>query len=259
MHIAVVGATGLVGSALVAAAEKAGHEVIALSRQSGTDVLQPDGLADQLAGADALVDVTQSPSLSEDDAKAFFVVAATNLANAAKAAGVQRTVVLSIIGADQIAASSTEAGTGYDGYYRAKYVQEQTIAANAPGPRIVRSTQFHDISSQSIGWGRDGDQTTVPDLVTQTVAVQSMVEVLLGAATAEIDGDVIEAAGPKPEHLADLAARYAAHVGDPVTVVAAPVGEMVRDGLLLPHEGAHLVGPDFAEWLETVPVPQPTA
>ena len=50
MRIAIVGATGLVGSALVRAAQTAGHDVIALSKESGVDVLQPEGLADLLGG-----------------------------------------------------------------------------------------------------------------------------------------------------------------------------------------------------------------
>jgi nucleoside-diphosphate-sugar epimerase len=50
MRIAIVGATGMVGSALVRAAQAARHDVIALSRESGVDVLQPEGLADLLGG-----------------------------------------------------------------------------------------------------------------------------------------------------------------------------------------------------------------
>jgi dTDP-4-dehydrorhamnose reductase len=52
MHIAIVGATGMVGSALVRAAQAARHDVIALSKESGVDVLQPEGLADLLGGGD---------------------------------------------------------------------------------------------------------------------------------------------------------------------------------------------------------------
>jgi uncharacterized protein YbjT (DUF2867 family) len=50
MRIAIMGATGLVGSALVRAAQAAGHDVIALSKKSGVDVLQHEGLADLLGG-----------------------------------------------------------------------------------------------------------------------------------------------------------------------------------------------------------------
>ena len=152
--------------------------------------------------------MTQSPSLDEDEATRFFARAAENLGRAGTAAGVQRSVVLSIIGVD-------------------------------------------DIARQAIGWGRDGDRSTVPDLVIQPVAVDAMVEVLLGVATGEIGGPLTEIAGPQREQLAVLSTAYAKRTGDPVTVVAGPVGDLVRDGVLLPHVGAALVGPTFTQWLST--------
>ena len=254
MNIAIVGAMGLVGSQLVSLAKSRGHEVIALYLQTGTDVTAPEGL-EALAGAEAMVDVTQSPSLSEEVATAFFTRAAENLGKAATEARVQRSVVLSIIGVDKIAAAETEPGTGFDGYYRAKFAQEQATNAFAPGPHVVRSSQFHDIARQAIGWGRDGDRSTIRDLTIQPVAVSAMVEVLLAAATGAADAAVTEVAGPQREQLADLSARYAAHVGDSVSIVAATVGDAVRHGILLPGSRARLVGPSFAEWLASVPVP----
>jgi uncharacterized protein YbjT (DUF2867 family) len=249
MRIAVVGATGLVGSALVSVAQAVDHEVIALSKEMGADVLRSEGLTELLDGADAVVDVTQSPSIEEAQATAFFSTAAKNLGLAAADAGVRRSVVLSIIGVDQVAAPGADAGTGFDGYYRAKYAHEQATREHAPAAHVVRSGQFHDIARQAIGWGRDGDSTTVPDLVIQPVAVESMVQVLLGAATGDIGGSLTEVAGPQREHLSELSVAYADRAGDPVDVVAAPIGDMVRNGVLLPNEGAHLVGPTFAEWL----------
>ena len=78
----------------------------------------------------------------------------------------------------------------------------------------------------------------------------------MAAATGAVDADeVTEVAGPQLEQLADLSTRYAAHVGDPVSIVAAPVGDAVRHGILLPGSQARLVGPSFAEWLASVPVP----
>jgi uncharacterized protein YbjT (DUF2867 family) len=252
MRIAVVGATGLVGSALVHVARAADHDVLALSKEMGADVLRPEGLAELLDRADALVDVTQSPSLDESGATAFFSKAAANLGLAAAHAGVGRSVVLSIIGVDQVAATGADAGTGFDGYYKAKYAHEQATREHAPAAHVVRSAQFHDIARQFLGWGRDGDKTTVPDLVIQPVAVQSMVDVLLRAATGEIDDPLTEVAGPRREHLGELSAAYAKHIGDPVDVVVVPVGDLVRKGALLPKEGAILVGPTFDEWLSTI-------
>src|SRR5262245_47412722 len=251
MRIAVVGATGLVGFALVNVARAADHDVLALSKQMGADVLRLEGLAELLDRADAVVDVVQSPSLDESEATAFFSTAAENLGLAAADAGVRRSVVLSIIWVDQIAATDADVGTGFDGYYRAKYAHEQATREHAPAPHVVRSAQVDDIARQMLGWGRYGEKPTVPDLVIQPVAVQSMVDVLLRVATGEIDDPLTEVAGPRREHLGELSAAYAKHVGDPVDVVVVPVGDMVRSGVLLPNEGALLVGPTFEEWLST--------
>ena len=53
--------------------------------------------------------MTQSPSLDEDEASRFFARGAENLGRAGTAAGVQRSVVLSIIGVDQVAAARARA------------------------------------------------------------------------------------------------------------------------------------------------------
>ncbi len=58
MKITIVGASGLIGTKLVDLLSADGHEVVAASRNSGVDVLTGEGLADALAGADVLVDVT---------------------------------------------------------------------------------------------------------------------------------------------------------------------------------------------------------
>ncbi|GAA5122276.1 SDR family oxidoreductase [Alloalcanivorax gelatiniphagus] len=254
MRIAVIGATGLVGSAFVKAAEAEGHKIVALSKDTGFDVLDRAGCVQALQSVDAVVDVVQSPSLEEQEATEFFTKAATNIGEAAREAGVQRSVVLSIIGVDKIAAADEEAGTGFDGYYRAKYAHEQATVANAPNAHVVRSAQFFDISRQAIGWGRDGDNTTVPDLVTQPVAVDAMVQVLLDAATGNVTDELTEVAGPHRETLAKLSSAYAERTGDPVRVTAAPVGDMVSNGVLLPGANARLVGPSFGEWLDATAV-----
>src|SRR5690349_18972659 len=135
MRIAIAGATGLIGRQLTALARSEGHEVVEIARETGFDLLVGDGLADALAGADAVVDVTQSPTLDEDEASTFFRAVADNLGGAARAAGVARTVVLSIVGADR--------SPDY-GYYVAKVAQEDAHRAASPGAVVLRATQFHD-------------------------------------------------------------------------------------------------------------------
>jgi uncharacterized protein YbjT (DUF2867 family) len=79
MNITVVGASGLIGSRAVKQLHRDGHDVVAGSRSSGVDVLTGDGLADALAGADALVHVTNSPSFDAAAVMSFFITSATDL------------------------------------------------------------------------------------------------------------------------------------------------------------------------------------
>lgn len=249
MKLAVVGSTGLVGSQLVALAESRGHVVTGISKQSGIDVLVGTGLDDALAGVETIVNVIQSPNLEQQASTEFFTTVAANLGRAATAAGVRRTVVLSIIGVDRVAAAQSDVGTGYDGYYKAKFAQEQATREHATMAHVVRSAQFHDIAGQAIGWGRAGARTTVPDLLIQPLAVAAMVEVLLDVASGAREGDLVEVAGPRTEQLAAMSTAFARHEGDDVRVVVGPVGDAIRDGILLPGPDAVLVGPTFDEWL----------
>ena len=87
MKITVIGASGLIGTRVVEVLKGEGHDVVAATRSSGLDVLTGAGLADALAGADALVDVTNSPSFEAGPVLDFFTKSATNVVAAAKAAG----------------------------------------------------------------------------------------------------------------------------------------------------------------------------
>jgi uncharacterized protein YbjT (DUF2867 family) len=118
MKITVIGASGLIGNKVVDLLTAEGHHVVAASRASGVDVLTGGGLAEALSGADALVDVVNSPSFDDDPVMEFFTKSTTNLVDAAKRAGVGHYVALSIVGVD---------GLPDSGYMRAKVVQEKII------------------------------------------------------------------------------------------------------------------------------------
>lgn len=98
MRIAVAGGTGRLGRHLVDALTEAGHDAAPFSRTTGVDVVTGEGLAAALKGADVLVDAATGPSPDRDEAAAFFRAAVANLRQAGADAGVQRVVVVSIIG-----------------------------------------------------------------------------------------------------------------------------------------------------------------
>lgn len=250
MRIAVVGAAGLVTRALSGAARAEGHDVAILAGADGVQVLDARSLDESLRSVDVVVDVLRSPSLDETESSVFYAWAARRLGEAALRAGVRRTVVISLIGADAISAAEEGAGTGLDGFYCAKYVHEQATLFHAPGARVVRSAQLHDVARGWVGGTTGGDRTMVPDLLIQPVAVDALVEVVLGAATGESDDEVVEVAGPRPERLPRMAAALAHRMGSDVVVVPTRVGRLARAGVLLPRRGALLVGPTFDSWLD---------
>ena len=248
MRIAVVGGTGLIGRHLVDCLEEQGVDVLALTRHSGVDVTTGAGLDDALVGAQRVVDVTNIATRDEAEATAFFTAAGRNLQLAAGQAGAERLLVLSIIGVDRF----------QGGYRAAKYRQEQA-ACDGPLPvTIVRAAQFHEYAGQVLEWGRDesgpSPVSRIPDQLVQPVAVESAAAVLADLARGEPPpAPMVEVAGPQPERLVDLAARLAAHRGDPVRIETviddSPDGKAQATGALVPGAGAVLTGPVFEDWL----------
>ena len=243
MRIAVAGATGLIGSQLTALARQEGHEVVEISRESGIDLLSPDrtALEAALAGCEAVVDVTSTRGLlSDQETLDFFTGVARSLGEAATAAGVRRTVTLSIVG--------IEKSPDY-GYYVAKLAQERVARETGPGALMLRATQFHDFARQMFEWNRDGDVTRVMDVPTQPVDTAEIVRLLLDLATGAVAHDV-ELAGPRPERLLDLVQRYAAHIGSEVRVEPAEAPASVAGGAMLPDGDDVLIrGIDWETWL----------
>ena len=61
MKFAVIGGTGLIGSQVVQNLNGAGHEAVPHSLSTGVDVLTGQGVDAALAGADVVVNLTNSP------------------------------------------------------------------------------------------------------------------------------------------------------------------------------------------------------
>lgn len=237
MRIAIAGATGLIGTQLTALARKEGHEVVEIARETGFDLLAPDGLEEALAGADTVVDVTAVPL---DRALELFPAIARNVGTAASAAGVRRTVVLSIVGVDR--------SPDY-GYYVAKLAQEDAYRATAPGVVVLRATQFHDFAAQMLSWMTQDGVAHIIDAPSQPVATQEIVRALLDLATGAIEGDT-QLAGPQRVEIVDQVRRLAAAKGLDVRVEPAETPASLAGGSMLPDDRALVRGPSWDEWLE---------
>jgi uncharacterized protein YbjT (DUF2867 family) len=247
--IAVAGATGRVGSHLVEVLESGGHDVVAMSRSSGVDVIAGDGLDEALAGVECIVDVATGPSPDQQAATEFFTTAARNLQQVGERAGVGRIVVVSIIGCDRFAA----------GYNVAKVAHEQATLAGPIPARVLRAAQFHEFVGQLLDWGRQGEVSYVPKMRTQLIAARSVAEALAELATGDgSEATISEIAGPRVESLVEMATLLAERRGDPARIEGMsdpddPDRELFEQGGLLPGPEATLTGPTFEEWLGQLP------
>ncbi|RDH77724.1 NAD-dependent epimerase/dehydratase family protein [Mycolicibacterium moriokaense] len=213
MKIAVIGASGLIGTKLVEKLTADGHEVVAASRSTGVDVLTGEGLADALTGADALVDVLNSPDFSDGPVMEFFTTSTTNLVAEAKKAGVGHYVALSIVGLD---------GLPDSGYLRAKVAQEKIITESGLPYTLVRATQFAEFTDQITDSLVVGDEVRVPDALIQPIPAWKVVSVVSRAAVAQPLNGFVNIGGPQKISFEQMARDSLAHRGETKSVVVDP-------------------------------------
>jgi uncharacterized protein YbjT (DUF2867 family) len=213
MKITVFGASGLIGTKVVALLGGDGHQVVAASRSSGVDVLTGDGLADALSGADTLIDVTNSPSFEDDPVMEFFTTSTTNLTAAAKAAGVGHYVALSIVNCDRLPES---------GYMRAKVAQEKLITESGLPYSIVRATQFVEFVDGITASLTVGDEVRVPDALIQPISSDEVAANVARVAADEPIGGIVNIGGPEKISFEQMARESLARHSDTKAVVVDP-------------------------------------
>jgi uncharacterized protein YbjT (DUF2867 family) len=256
MKIGVVGATGRLGHYAVEVLRERGYDVVAMARSTGVDVATGEGLTEALSGVECVIDAASWHSPDQAEATAFFVDATHNLQKFGQRAGVQRLVVVSIIGIDHFTS----------GYYAAKQAHERAMLEGPIPARILRAAQFHEFVAPLVDWGRKGDRSYVQQMRTQLVSARTVAEALVDLATEpkfeamSSNAPIPEIAGPREERLADAARLLVAHRGDPVQIEEAgssavsaaddPDKYLYEAGALLPGPHATLAGPTFKAWVE---------
>ena len=154
MKIVVIGGSGRVGSNVVRRLAAQGHDAVPASPATGVDTITGEGLADVMAGADVVVDVSNAPVWEDDAVLEFFTTSTRNLLAAERAAGVGHHLAVSIVGADRLPDS---------GYLRAKVAQEAEIEAGDVPYTILRATQFFEFLPQIVEAGAEGDGVRLSD------------------------------------------------------------------------------------------------
>lgn len=243
MRIAVAGATGRIGRLTTAALEAAGHQTVPLSRRAGVDAYTGSGLADAMAGADAVIDVTNNPSQDLAEIVDFFGTVTKNLLAAGEKAGVRHHVLLSIVGLDHNSRAP---------HYAGKREQERLVASGPVPWSIVRATQFHDFAAMVAGWAEKDGTATIAPLLVQPIAQDDVAAILADVAAGAPLGYKLDIAGPETQDLVDMARRTFAVRGKDIKLVPTWRGNFGTDmagEILLPGDGARLGTITFEDWL----------
>jgi uncharacterized protein YbjT (DUF2867 family) len=243
VRIAVAGGTGLAGRHTVKALRDAGHDPVVLARSVGVDLTTGHGLADALAGVDAVIDVTNTPTVDPEQARAFFATTTGQLLTAERNAGVSHHVVLSIVGVDRVENNA---------HYAGKRAQERVALAGPVPATILRTTQFFDYAVMVLRWTRRGQMATVPPLLLQPVAVADVADLLVQVAVGAPHNGVRELAGPEPQDLVDMVRRTLAARGESLRLIPSWGGRFgveLAGETLLPGPDAQIAPTTFETWL----------
>ena len=206
-----------------------------------------EGLDDAVAGADVVVDVSNSPSFEDRAVLDFFTTSTTNLLAAEKGAGVGHHVALSIVGVER---------PSDGGYFTAKAAQEKLIREYGLPYSIVHATQFFEFIGAIADTETTGDTVVLPPVLFQPVAAADVARVVEQTALgAPLDG-IVEIAGPERGRFDEIVRRVLTIRNDPRTVVTDPAATYfcahVLENSLVPAAERWPRGEiSLAQWLET--------
>ena len=244
MKIVVIGGSGLIGSKLVTWLDEHGHEAIAASPDSGVDTLTGDGLAEALAGAAVVVDVSNSPSFEDAAVLEFFKTSTRNILAAEAAAGVGHHVALSVVGTERLSES---------GYFRAKIAQEQLIRDPKIPYSIVHATQFFEFVKSIAAAATEGNTVRLAPVVIQPIAAGDVARAVGQVAVGSPVNGIVEVAGPEQFRFDELIRRGLRARNDPREVIADPgaryFGAALSERTLVPEDDAQLGETRFEDWL----------
>lgn len=249
MKIVVIGGSGLIGSRLVRKLREGGHQVLPAAPDTGVNTVTGQGLAQALAGAEVVVDVSNSPSFEDAAVLEFFKTSAANLLDAEAAAGVGHHVALSVVGTDRLSES---------GYFRAKIAQENLISNSSIPYSIVRATQFFEFIKRIADEATDGNTVRVAPVLFQPMAAEEVASAVGNIAVGRPVNGIFEVAGPQQFRLDELIRRLLSEDDDPRQVItdrhARYFGAQLGERTLLPGDGARLAQTRLDDWLGQIVV-----
>lgn len=243
MKIVVIGGTGLIGSKLVAKLGEHGHDAVAASPNTGVNSVTGEGLDEALAGADVVVDVSNSPSWEDDAVLEFFQKSTGNLLAAEAKAGVGHHVALSVVGTERLQES---------GYFRAKLAQEKLIEDSPVPYSIVRATQFFEFVPSIADAATDGAEVHLAHVFFQPIAAADVAQAVGRVAVGTPLKGQLEIAGPDRFRMDEFFRKVLADSNDPRQVVTDPdavyYGISPTESAMVPDDDATLGATTYADW-----------
>jgi uncharacterized protein YbjT (DUF2867 family) len=244
MKIIVIGGSGLIGKKLIPILQKDGHDAVSASPSTGVNAITGEGLATALKGADAVVDVSNSPSFEEEAVGKFFVSSTQNLLAAEKESGVRHHIALSVVGADRLTDSP---------YMRAKVAQENLIVHGPIPYTILRATQFFEFLGAIAGAKDESNSVRLPTAPMQPVAADDVAATLADIAISDPANKIVELAGPESLSIAEFVSRFLKSSGDSRTVIADPearyFGASLGNRGLNPEHTPRVGSSNFSQWM----------
>lgn len=244
MKIVVIGGSGLVGANIVNRLRLNGHETVAASPRTGVNAVTGEGLAAALAGADVVIDVSNSPSYEDRAVLEFFESSSRNLLAAEAEAGVEHHLALSIVGADRLRDN---------GYFRAKVAQESLIKAARIPYTILRATQFFEFIKGIVDAADDGSAIRLSPALIQPISSNDVAAALADLAVGAPVNGTIELGGPDRFPLDELGRKFLAARNDKKQVIADVharyFGSELDDRSLVTGDNARIAVTRFHNWL----------
>jgi uncharacterized protein YbjT (DUF2867 family) len=249
MQVLVTGGSGALGSLVVTELRSRGHQARGASRRTGVDLATGEGVAEAVAGVDAVVHCAtrpQSPQRVDVDGTGRLVAAA------AQQPVVPHVVHVSIVGCD----------LNPFPYYRAKTEVEHRLELWGRPVTVVRATQFHPFAAvvaRALTLGplalSLGDMAVQP--VDPAWVASRLVDIATGPAPQGFSR-ATDLAGPDVLSMGDITALLRGHAGKapPLVVRVPPMGGALRafsDRTNVPRGGVEIGGQPFARWLEDQP------
>ncbi|BBY41447.1 LysR family transcriptional regulator [Mycobacterium mantenii] len=247
--IAVIGATGIAGSRVVARLKSRDVAIVEISREHGVDLFDGPELSHALQGVDVVIDVSNPvPPDGRSDITQTLAAASRNIVGASARQDVQRLVVSTIAGIEDPV---------FDGfpYYEAKRAAKDILLEGPVPTTIVKSTQWYESATNHDAVTCNAKEVIVEDWLIQPIAADTVADVLVEAALGQ-SHTPRTITGPDAIRLPDLTSKLLAQQGDRRRVrTVEPAVAALGAGALLAPGHAVVVGPDVETWLQTMAPP----